>query len=112
MCLREFIFIILMACMMFLALWIIMPVRKEMNTKKATLEQLKIENAALDKELNELRKEYTRLENKDPYSLLRVARETYDYCYPGEKIYQFPKHSSHTDADIQPIDTQQPPTEN
>ena len=94
--------------MMFIALWIIMPVRKEMNMKKANLERLRIENTALDKELNELRREYTRLENKDPYSLLRVARETYDYCYPGEKIYQFPKHSSHTDADIQQIDSQQP----
>ncbi|MBQ7650771.1 MAG: septum formation initiator family protein [Victivallales bacterium] len=87
-----------------------MPVRKEMNMKKANLEQLKIENAALDKELRELRKEYTRLENKDPYSLLRVARETYDYCFPNEKIYQFPKHSSHTDADMLPTDTLQPST--
>ncbi len=110
MCLRELIFIFIMTGIMFIALWIIMPVRKEMNMKKATLEKLKIENAALDKELKELRKEYVRLENKDPYSLLRVARETYDYCYPGEKIYQFPKHSSHTDTDIQPIDTQQPST--
>lgn len=108
--LRDLFFIFIMAGILFIGLWIIMPVRKEMNIKKANLEQLKMENTALDKELNELRKEYTRLENKDPYSLLRVARETYDYCYPGEKIYQFPKHSSHTDNNIQKIDPQQPTT--
>ena len=110
MCIRELVFILIMTGVMIVALWIIMPVRKEMNMKKANLEQLKIENAALDKELRELRKEYTRLENKDPYSLLRVARETYDYCFPNEKIYQFPKHSSHTDADMLPTDTLQPST--
>ena len=43
---------------MVVALWLIMPVRKEMNVKKANLEKLKMEHAALDKELKELRKEY------------------------------------------------------
>ncbi len=110
--LRDFCFIFAMTGMMILALWIIMPVRKEMNMKKATLEQLKIENATLEKDHKELQKTYKSLANKDPYSLLRVARETYDYCYPGEKIYQFPKHSSHTDADMQPSEVPQPPTTN
>ncbi len=96
-----------MTGVMVVALWLIMPVRKEMNVKKANLEKLKMEHAALDKELKELRKEYTRLENKDPYSLLKVARETYGYCYPGEKIYKFPQHNSNTSTDIQPEPAQE-----
>ena len=96
-----------MAGLMVLALWLIMPVRKEMNAKKLELEQLKIEYEALDKELNDLKKEYTKLKGQDPYSLQRVARETFDYCFPGEKIYRFPKHTSNTGAEIQ-----QPPVEN
>ena len=103
---RELVFIIIMTGMMVLALGLIMPVRKEMNMKKANLEKLKEENIALSKELKDLNKERTNLEKKDPYSLLRVARETFDYCYPGEKIYKFPKHNTCTGIYIQPSNIQ------
>ena len=92
MCLRELFFIIALTIVAIAALWLIMPVQREMNEKKALLKDLQIQNAALEKEIAELKKENGELQNENPYTLQRAARETYDLCYPGEKIYRFPKH--------------------
>ena len=92
MCIRELIFIIAMTLIAIAALWLIMPVQREMNEKKALLKELQLQNAALEKEIAELRKENSELQSENPYTLVRAARETYNLCYPGEKIYRFPKH--------------------
>lgn len=95
MSIRELVFIILMGAIACAALWLIMPVRRERNEKLAQLEELQRERDALVEEIDELKKENSRLEQEEPYSLQRAARETYDLCYPGERIYQFPKRGKY-----------------
>ncbi len=92
MCLRDLIFFIAMVIIAIAGLGLIMPVRREMNEKKVLLRELQLQNEALEKELAELKKENSELQNENPYTLQRAARETYDFCYPGERIYRFPKH--------------------
>ena len=57
MCLRDLIFFIAMVIIAIAGLGLIMPVRREMNEKKALLKELQLQNAALEKEIAELKKE-------------------------------------------------------
>lgn len=98
MSIRELVFIILMGIITCAAIWLVMPVRRERNEKMAQLMKLEEERDRLAEEIDALRKENSMLEKEEPYSLQRAARETYDLCYPGEKIYVFPKHGGYEQA--------------
>ena len=76
----------------------ILPTQREINEKQAKLESLKKEKNNMEAELGKLRKETTELERGNPYRMIHVARETFKFCYPGEKIYQFPEKTNENNS--------------
>ena len=71
---------------------LILPAQREINEKQAHLEAIRKEKTSMEQELGKLSKETAELENGNPYRMVHVARETFNFCYPGEKIYQFPEN--------------------
>ena len=71
---------------------LILPAQREINEKQAHLEAIRREKTSMEQELGKLSKETAELENGNPYRMVHVARETFNFCYPGEKIYQFPEN--------------------
>ena len=71
---------------------LILPAQREINEKQAHLEAIRKEKASMEQELGKLSKETAELERGNPYRMVHVARETFNFCYPGEKIYQFPEN--------------------
>ena len=70
---------------------LILPTQREINEKQARLEAMRKEMLAMEQELGKLSKETSELQRGNPYRMVHVARETFNFCYPGEKIYQFPE---------------------
>ncbi len=86
---RDFALIALLGLLFLLGVAVVLPVRREMDEKQKHLAILAAEKEALQKELTLLEKENELLRKGDPYMTMRVARETFRYCYPNEKVYHF-----------------------
>ena len=70
---------------------LILPTQREINEKQARLEAMNKEMLAMEQQLGKLSKETSELQNGNPYRMVHVARETFNFCYPAEKIYQIPE---------------------
>lgn len=88
--LSDILWIFWLAILMYGVFALVLPSQRDLNEKQATLEQLQKEKAAMEKEMSDLIKETSELENNNPHRMTRVARETFTLCLPGEKIYKFP----------------------
>ena len=86
---RDFALIALLGFLFLAGVAVVLPVRREMDEKQKHLAILTAEKEALQKELTLLEKQNELLRSNDPHMIMRVARETYRYCYPDEKVYHF-----------------------
>lgn len=87
---RDCILILLFCVAGGIALRLLLPVYTELHGKQNELEQVQKLNDALTKEHAMLMKQTGDLKNGNYVSIMRVARETFGYCYPHDRIYQFP----------------------
>ena len=87
----DILMIFWLAVLMYFLSALILPTQREISEKQARLEAMRKEMAAMEQELGKLSKETVELQNGNPYRMVHVARETFNFCYPGEKIYQFPE---------------------
>jgi len=87
----DILMIFWMAVLSYIMFALILPTQREINEKQARLEAMQKEKLAMERELGRLSKESAELESGNPYRMVHVARETFNFCYPGEKIYVFPE---------------------
>jgi len=83
---------VILLLLIVVAAFILLPPRRELTSQERLLRDKQEENRELTRELDTIRKENVELENNDPNRLSKTARDTYRYCYPGEKIYNFPEN--------------------
>ncbi len=79
-----------LAACVYILFALLLPPQRELNEKLARLEQIKTEKDAMEREREKLDLEASELERETPHRMIHVARETFRYCYPNEKVYQFP----------------------
>jgi len=90
---RDFLLIFLLAALILYGISQIVPIREDLVQKRELLATRQEEKAQREKELATLNRHNDLLRQGDPHTTIRVAREIFRYCRPGEKVYHFQESS-------------------
>ena len=88
---RDFLIIFLLAAVILYGISYIVPIREDLAQKRELLATRQEEKAQRKKTLDTLNRQNDLLRQGDPHTTIRVAREVFRYCRPGEKVYYFPE---------------------
>ena len=86
---RDFLIVFLLAAMILYGISYIVPIREDLAQKRELLATRQEEKAQRKKTLDTLNRQNDLLRQGDPHTTIRVARELFRYCRPGEKVYHF-----------------------
>ena len=99
---RDFLIVFLLAAMILYGISFIVPIREDLAQKRELLATRQEEKAQRKKTLDTLNRQNDLLRQGDPHTTIRVARELFRYCRPGEKVYHFEEKTDGQEKTLQP----------